>query len=487
MKQLAVANKNVKNALVVVFANKPREEIEDAISAHSEEFGKLKIISRCGNPEDPADLKRLNIDLAKSVIVLDEDNENDSAVVSAVLAVLSISTNPEISIVAEIDNPNHASTLEHVYKGNVLCVNPTSITAQVAAQASRQPGLAAVILDFLDFEGEEIYFGFVPELKGKTYAEALLSFNDCSVFGYIDDSGKSHINPPHDTILGELDEIIVVAFDDDKIKYSSPTIDRKTIKSPEAFAVNEIPEHILIVGWSFMGLEILNELTPFLPSGSTIHIIAQEKYCDLNDLDKSQFPEIQITNSYYDGNFEDLDAIAKSKHFDAIIVLGYRDALKVEEADTQTILTMLQINRLYEEIEGEAPYTRLLSEILDSRKAALARFVSDGELVLSDNLAALVLAQLSENPGLESVYADLFVPSGAFVSLKPIERYTKLNEEIDFNHLVVKASMLGESAIGYRVLANILRNAAEGVELNPKKTKKFVPQKGDSLLVLCSQ
>ena len=59
--------------------------------------------------------------------------------------------------------------------GIVHFFHSNEIIARVTAQASRQPGLAAVVLDLLDFDGDEIYFQEVPQLVGRTFADAVLA------------------------------------------------------------------------------------------------------------------------------------------------------------------------------------------------------------------------------------------------------------------------------------------------------------------------
>jgi hypothetical protein len=42
----------------------------------------------------------------------------------------------------------------------------------------------------------------------------------------------------------------------------------------------------------------------------------------------------------------------------------------------------------------------------------------------------------------------------------------------------------GESVIGYRTLEGSKKLASSGVKLNPAKTTKFTPSKGDGLIVV---
>jgi hypothetical protein len=106
------------------------------------------------------------------------------------------------------------------------------------------------------------------------------------------------------------------------------------------------------------------------------------------------------------------------------------------------------------------------------------------DLVVSDNLAALLIAQVSENPGLAPVFEDLFDAAGAAINVKPIEHYAPLGKEIDFAELVAIARAHGDSAIGYRVASDKTDDGSTGVRLNPAKTTVFKPAAGDTLVVI---
>lgn len=127
----------------------------------------------------------------------------------------------------------------------------------------------------------------------------------------------------------------------------------------------------------------------------------------------------------------------------------------------------------------------MVAEILDSRKAELARVAAVDDLVVSDNLAALLIAQVSENPALAPVFEDLFDAAGAAINVKPIDHYVPLGKSISYGELVAIASAAhGESAIGYRVAAAAHDDASTGVRLNPEKNSQFVPAAGDGLIVI---
>jgi voltage-gated potassium channel Kch len=484
LKELAIANENVRKPLVVIFSNKTREFMEDEIESRAEGLGKLKVITRTGDPTNPTDLKRANISGAKSIIILDEDEAGDATIVSTVLAVKSVNSNPNTRIIAEVDDQNTAEALETATEGRVISVRSHDVIARVTAQASRQPGLAAVTLDLLDFAGDEIYFNSVPALAGKTYADAILAFNDASVIGIVDDKGNTHLNPKQGIKLTAKTQIIAIAEDDDKVVYTGVREDIATKKITAKKAPAAKAEHLLVIGWSSMGRSVVSELAAFLPKGSSVHIVAQSKFVDAAEFENLTFGDIKVTHASVSGDIDELIAAAAAKHYNEVIILGYRNAISESEADAQTMLTMLQMNQLFAADGNGVEPTRLVAEILDSRKAELARVAAADDLVVSDNLAALLIAQVSENPALAPVFDDLFDAEGASINVRPIEQYAPIGKEIEYAELVAIARAHGESAIGYRLLANAPGDAASGVAMNPAKTAKFKPAAGDALVVI---
>lgn len=485
LKELAIANQNVRKAKVVIFSNIDRETMEDEIASRAGDLGKLKVITRFGDATNPADLQRANVSGAKSIIVLDSDSSGDATVVSTVLALKAVNASAVNKIIAEVDDANTAEALQTATKGRVIAIRSHDVIARVTAQASRKPGLAAVTLDLLDFDGDEIYFNTVPALAGKTYGDALLAFNTASVIGLVDEKGVTKVNPKHTTKLTANTKVIAIAEDDDKVVYTGVRDDiaKKKFTAPKT-PVRKA-EHLLVIGWSEMGQSVIAEVAQFLPKGSTVHIVANQKFVAADKLANLKFgANVKVTFAAVSGDIDELIAAASAKKYNEIIILGYRNAISEGEADAQTMLTMLQMNQLFDAKGNGVEPTRLVAEILDSRKAELARVAAVDDLVVSDNLAALLIAQVSENPTLAPVFEDLFDADGASINVNPIEEYAPLGKEIEYAELVGIARARGESAIGYRVLSASKGSSSNGVVLNPAKSAKFTPAAGDALVVV---
>ena len=484
LQQLSVANENVANPLIVIFSDQDRELMDDEIQSRVGEMGKTRVVTRTGDPTNPRDLERANINDARSIIILDSDETGDATVVATVLAVRAVTANKDISIVAEIDELDHADALAHATDGQVKAVQSKDVIARVTAQASRQPGLAAVVLDLLDFEGDEIYFQAATDLVGRTYGDALLGFDTSSIIGLQSADGTVSINPPTNSKISTGDKVIAIAQDDDKVVFNGLRDDLAKVSAVLTGSKRSVkPEHILVIGWSEMGHAVINELAQFLPTGSSIKIVANPKLVDTEQLKSLKFGKINAKFIPHRGDINDLANAAKGRKLDEVIVLGYRENISVAEADSHTMMTMLLMNKLFEEQGNGVVPTRLVAEILDSRKAELARVASVDDLVVSDNLAALMIAQISENPDLAPVFTDLFDADGASINVKPIREYTKA-KSASYAELVAAARSRGESAIGYRKAKFAKGDPTSGVELNPTKSTWYNIDNDDALVVI---
>jgi ion channel POLLUX/CASTOR len=484
LKELSIANENQHKPKVVVFANESRVVMDAEIALRAPNLGNLQVITRKGDTTNPIDLVRANVAGARSVIVLDSDRSGDSMIVATVLAAKSISDNPNQRFIAEVDDPNTAEALESSTAGQALAVIPRDVIAKVTAQASRQPGIPAVILELLDFDGDEIYFTEVAELTGKTYFEAQISFQSSAIIGIVPLGKDPVLNPPHNYEIQKGDQLIAIAEDDDKVLYTGAQEGIKRPKAPSTKRTPEKPRNLLVIGWSAMGESVLRELAEFLPKGSTADVVSQERFTEELLERQTSFGDLKVNHIKSTGTFDQLKELVIKKRYDEVLVLGYRGEKVTEaEADGQTLLATMQLTRLFqtELASGTAP--RLVAEILDPLKARLAQTSSVDDLVVSENLAALLVAQLSENPKLASIFKDLFSPSkGSAVHVRPIADYAKPGKSISFAELIAAASAQGETAIGWRVKSET--SLAHEVVVNPTKDKAITPGESDGLIVI---
>ena len=113
------------------------------------------------------------------------------------------------------------------------------------------------------------------------------------------------------------------------------------------------------------------------------------------------------------------------------------------------------------------------------------RTTSADDFIVSERLISLLMSQVSEAPDLQTVFAQLFDPSGSEIYLRPAEQYVLPDLSTPFSTVVAAASARGETAIGYRLIALADDPAAAyGVVVNPPRSGEVRLGAGDRVIVL---
>lgn len=489
LNELVTANENQRNARIVVLADRDKVEMEDEIRERVELKGRTRIICRSGSPIDPNDLEIASPHDAKSIIVLPPETEDpDTDVIKTVLA---ITNNPNrraepYHIVTQIRHEKNRDVLKLVgEKDRVQAVLTGDLIARVVAQTSRQSGLSVVYTELMNFGGDEIYFKHEPSLEGRTFGEALLAFEDSALMGIRNPDGKILLSPAMNTKIEKDDQIFALSADDDTIRVSSDPglihVDEAVIRSSAA-PRKPRPEKALILGWNRSGTTIVHELDNYVPKGSQVTVMA-----DIYNIDKQiRAHGGRLKNQklvVMEGETTDRDLLNKLnvQDYDHVIVLAY-STMEPQEADAKTLVTLLHLRDMAE--KDETPFS-IVSEMLDLRNRDLAEATQVDDFIVSEHLVSLMMAQLSENADLFDVFADIFDPEGAEIYLKPISDYVTPGGPVNFYTVVEAARQRGETAIGYRIAAE-LKDAGKtyGVHTNPKKSDKVVFTSEDKLIVI---
>jgi len=487
LNELMIANENQSKARIVVMAEKDKVEMEEQIWERVRVRGRTRIICRSGDPIDPNDLEIVSPHTAKSIIVLPpESSDPDTEVVKTVLA---ITNNPHrhaepYHIVTQVRGARNLGILKMIgEKDNVQSVMTGDLIARVVAQTSRQSGLSNVYIELMNFEGDEIYFKHEPSLAGKTFGQSLLMYEDSCVLGLRKADGNILINPAMDLPIERGDLIIALSEDDDTIHLSNlkqVLFNRQAIRSNRK-PDKQKPEKCLILGWNRSGSIIVRELDEYVPKGSLMTIAA-----DIYGIDK-QFTKYGIKLKNQKLEFHEIETTDRSmleglklEDYDHVIVLAY-STVEPQEADAMTLVTLLHLR----DIAGrDATPFSIVSEMLDVRNRELAEVTQVDDFIVSDHLVSLMLAQLSENAELFDVFSDIFSPEGSEIYLKPAGDYVEPGTPVNFYTVVEAARQRGETAIGYRRVAES-NNADKsyGVYTNPKKSKEITFAPEDKLIV----
>jgi voltage-gated potassium channel Kch len=371
-----------------------------------------------------------------------------------------------------------------VGRDEVELVPVSDLISRLIAQTCRQSGLSLIYTELLDFGGDEIYFHAEPALVGKTFGEALLAFEESAVIGLHRAGSAPQLNPPSDTRIEAGDRLIVISEDDDTIKLRATqniAIDTSLIELKEPAAPT--PERTLILGWNWRGPAIINELDHYVALNSIVTVVANDESAQ-EAIEQQCAGLTQQKVTFQAGDTTDrrtLDAL-QIESYKHVILLCYSDTLSVEQADAQTLITLLHLRDI---ASRSQEHFSVVSEMLDTRNRALAEVTQADDFIVSDRLVSLILSQVSENKALNAVFTDLFDPDGSEIYLKLAADYVRLDEPVNFYTIVEAARQRNEVAIGYRLTRNADDAAKSyGVVVNPDKAAKITFSEWDRIIVL---
>lgn len=487
IKELVEANANQKRPCIVILSEKDKVEAEEEIKSRVPSTRNTKIVVRSGSTLESSAAEMVNINEARSIIVLSPEVENpDTYVIKTVLGITNGRHRREepYHIVAEIRDERNIEAAELVGNNEAVYVLSEDLISRVIAQTCRQSGLSVVYSDLLEFEGDEIYFEKLPEnLVGKTYKDSLFAYETSSIIGVFTADGEVEINPPMDRVYNDGESVIAISEDDDTVianGRSDVQIDASQFNHSDEGG--PIQEHTLILGWNEIAPRIVAEVDNYVKEGSKVLVVAADPEVDAA-VTKLQGEVQNQLIAFVEGDTAEKKTLldVNTRSFDHIIVLSNRE-IDLQESDAKTLITLLHLRGIS---ESEGVDYSIVTEMLDMRNRELGVVAKADDFVVSDNLISLMLSQLSENRELKKVYDVLFQAEGSEIYLKPVSRYVKPGTEVDFYTVVASAAELGESAIGYRVAAESRHSELKyGVRLNPNKSKRVKFDEKDLVIVL---
>lgn len=220
IKELAIANENQRKPRVALVSPRSQDQVLADLQTRSVETRNTKLAIVTGDPTDTGALIQASALNARSIIVLGDETGSDAHQLATVQSLIALGIDPATPIVVDVESNENAEKLRMITEALVIPVRLSEVVKQITANAGRNQGLASVVLDLLDFDGDEIYFESVPALFNKTYADAVLAFNTASVIGLVEASGRVLLNPEQSTVIEPGTRIVAIAEDDDKIVYT---------------------------------------------------------------------------------------------------------------------------------------------------------------------------------------------------------------------------------------------------------------------------
>lgn len=484
--ELVISNENQKNPRIVILADKDKVEMEDEIRDKLGDLKNTKVICRSGSPNDLSDLAIANPQDSRSIIILAPEEGNADP--QTIKTILAITNNPDrreapYHIVAEIKDEKNLEVAKMVGKDEVELVLTDDVIARIMVQTSRQSGLSIVYTELMDFDGAEIYFNDESALVGKTFSDAVVAYEDSTVIGLQYADGSVKINPDMNYKIVKGDKVIAITEDDDTLIVSKSTpvaVNKNAIVNNDSSKI--ISEKILLLGWNRRAVTIIREMDNYVGSGSYMKVVSSYDHLDEVKEAAANLKNIKLEFACADTTARNVIDDLNVTSYDSVQLLCYKEELELQDADAQTLISLLHLRRIMEETGKDI---KVVSEMLDLRNRDLAEVTKADDFIVSDKLISLLMSQVSENKYLMRVFEDLFDADGSEIYLKPMSDYIKPGEEVNFYTIIESAKQKGETAIGYRIASLSHDNSkAYGVNCNPVKSKTLRFAQDDKLIVL---
>ncbi|XP_076959776.1 ion channel CASTOR-like isoform X2 [Bidens hawaiensis] len=486
LNQLAIANESLGGGIVVVMAERDKEEMELDIAKMEFDFRETSVICRSGSPLILADLKKVSVSKARAIIVLAEDgnaDQSDARALRTVLSLTGVKDGLRGHIVVELGDLDNEVLVKLVGGDLVETVVAHDVIGRLMIQCARQPGLAQVWEDILGFENCEFYIKRWPQLDGMPFEDVLISFPDAIPCGVksVSCGGKIILNPDESYILQEGDEVLVIAEDDDTYApVPLPTVNEAPFIHISRPARK--PQKILLCGWRRDIDDMIVVLDAFLAPGSELWMfneviegVREQKLID-GGLDIERL--MNITLVHREGNAvirRHLESLPLES-FDSILILADESVEdSAIQADSRSLATLLLIRDIQAKRlpyrEAKASHGRkgsfsqgswigemqqasdksvIISEILDPRTKNLLSMSRISDYVLSNELVSMALAMVAEDRQINDVLEELFAEEGNEMHIRQADLYIKEGEELSFYEILLRARQRREIVIGYR-------------------------------------
>ena len=391
IEELALANRNQDDAVVVIMADADKTEMEDIIRDRVPDVGNMRVVCRTGRPDSPKDLKVCSLDTCKSIIVNLEDDFMTVKTILACESLLDELGNDEAFITATVLDRDVVQPAKIAGGERAEILNFQKTIARLMVQSGRHPGMSEILSELLSFEGNEIYVEEIPEAAGCSLQEVNRRLPNSTAIGMVRGE-TSMLNPAADALIEAGDQLIVIAHDDEASQLQEIAPVNEDAFQREASPAEE-PSHLLILGCSDMLKPILIEQSANSAPGSKVVVAAEP-----GKLDESMLPrpeemenlgvELRECKIFKRPVLESLVA-----DWPTSIMLMADTTVDDETADAQTLMLQLQLTDIAQEIGTQIPLT---IEMNSTRNQRLSQMMRATDFVVSSRVTAKMMVQIAE-------------------------------------------------------------------------------------------
>ena len=468
-----------EKAVIVVLSNIERELIEqqvkDAIFATMREKGiknKLSVIIRSGNVFSSQQLIDISIDTAKTVIVLEEDGDNNpytedgnGHTIKTLMQVADLiskkQNDKKQKVVVEVTDDwtegviNEIIACKNNDKVRIVAVPVNQLFGNIFTQFAVMPKLNAIYTDLFSNEGVEF---FSKESNYASETEFVISHLKT----------HTHTIPLTTRSLENQTYAIYIGRTDKDVEYTTdvtPTL--YPIKLNANYNLKK--RHIVILGHNKNLPKILEGLNNFnnewkKEEDAISVLLLDDASTTKKDVDYSQYSFIE---EYVKVDIHEKDFISKliSDHLDkentTVLILSAENAEEGEK-DLPALANLIYLQSALNKRNNNSDNIDIVVEIIEPKHHDIVQNYSKSNVVISNRYVSKIIMQIADKEALFDFYKDILTfdtdgQQGKEIYIKDCLTYFESVPESmnarDFIYSLYKATLenlgVGEVAIGY--------------------------------------
>lgn len=487
LRQLARLEPGIK---VVILAPLEIKDMQDQLQVAGLNEASITIILRSGIPSNHSELDRVALNYARSIIIIATGLDDiDTIKLMLLLAAKNDWHDQTPMLTAEIVHERNFELARIASRDKFRIVSSAKVISKVIVQSIRNRGVSHIYNELFSIFGNSIYVQSVPECADASIKDIAYCINDGIPIGITWQKKQDGIlryaaalNPEPDYEVAKDEKLILIA-PRLPVHYIHSNSNYQASLNSKVHSHIKTPSRVLVMGWSEMIFDIMQELDAHASEGTEIYIVSvrtpQEASKQIEERQERGFKNLIL--KFVEADPADTTPYSKIdlSSFQSIIVPADDTSLKDEDIDTRTLCILL---RLWDRRKYEKVHTHIVVEITDEANRNLMAELGVDDIVISSNVVSAQLAQISLQEVLGPIYRELLSAGGVEISLRPASSYLELGRDYHFNEITYAAQQKMEIALGLF----LSRNNGE-IILNPARDKTWSFGENDQIVVLAQQ
>jgi len=405
-----IASHSDNRGVIVVADEMEKETMESLITDNLDIPKNVRIICRNTNIADPVALECCSLETASAVIVSPFEDTRTLKILLAVYKYFEECGERQPFVITAVNQDEYIipKTIRDKYGFTMLRTNDA--VARIIAHSCTQLGLSEAFSEVFSFEGNELHFESVIHRPGLLFKNIYYNAENAVPIGIFRD-GQTYLNPDRNLEMMEGDQLIVLEKEAGDYKISDTDyIDPNDNEAGTFIPPQDVNERVVIIGSNDKLGVLINELPPYVNEvvlAGIRHLEQKKNLCASirSDINYSLVSENVMDNEVLIRIVEDAQHV--------IILSDY--SVEEEDSDARNVMLLLKLRAIKEDLVRDFTIT---AEMCRDDNRYLIKTEDFTEFIVSSNMAAMVLAQISSNPDIYDTFHELLSNAGNEFHLK---------------------------------------------------------------------